>query len=206
LPKVIGVDLAVPGKGRTGLAVVDTRDMAIIELRMVREAAGVRRFVKRWAPHIVVVDAPLGLPRYGGFREAERWAMRYLGARLLPLTLRPMRMLAEAAARLRRELPWADIMETHPASSVRIAGASDAAELIACLGVAIPGIGLANKDLVDAAVAAVTGALIAHGEAVLYGSDTALVFPRPGLCRGSGGLVKSTQTGFAEVSSKSPIQ
>ncbi len=185
MPKVVGVDLAVPHRGVTGLAVVEARTRRVVDLALARDLGEVVGFIRRWGPHLVVVDAPLSLPITGGFRAAERWAMKALGARFLPLSLRSMQALAEAGITLRRHLLWLDVFETHPSSAARIAGADSVPGLLRCLGYrtkAVPG-GSARRHVMDALAAAAVGALLSEGLSLLYGGDAALVFPRPGLCR-----------------------
>jgi predicted nuclease with RNAse H fold len=185
MPRVVGVDLAVPGRGVTGLAAVDVdraARMRLVDLAAAGSLEDAAAFAEKWMPQLVVVDAPLGLPRGGrGFRDAEYWAIRVLGARLLPLTLPSMRKLAEAGMQLRCMLDWVDVLETHPASVVRVAGAGSRLGFLACVG--LRGLErLEVRDLVDAAIAAVTGALLHVGGALVYNDDAALVFPSPGLC------------------------
>ncbi len=186
MPTVVGVDLAVPGRGWIGLAAVEARSLVLESAALTREAVYVAEYVMSHVPHMVVIDAPLSLPERGGFRRAERWAMRMLSARLLPLTLASMRLLASTGAELRQRLQWTTVVETHPSSAARLAGAADAEAFLECLGLS-PGLprGMPRskrRHVVDAVVAAAVGALLARGEALLYGDDAVFVFPRPGLC------------------------
>ncbi|MCE4601149.1 MAG: hypothetical protein F7C38_06245 [Desulfurococcales archaeon] len=116
-------------------------------------------------PTLVVIDAPLALP-YKGFRRVERKAIKTLGVRLLPGSLKGMRALT----RLGLSLLWlheesASLpIETHPGST----------RLILDLSLEIP-----KSDTNDAFIAAVTGYCLANSNSiVITGVDGVMVFPR----------------------------
>ncbi len=188
MPKVVGIDLAVPGRGRTGLAAVSVTSsgLKLIDYTCTQRLEDVTAYVNQYCPHIVAIDAPLSLPRGAkGFREAERWAMKTLGARFLPLTFTSMRRLAYTGISLYSHIvPCSVVVETHPSSALRIAGADTTAQFLKCVGLHPLHENL-PRDIVDAIIAAATAALIHRGEALLYGSDAVFIFPLPGLCRRS---------------------
>lgn len=137
--------------------------------------------VVEWAPHLVVIDAPLGRPPRGrGFRRVEREAMR-LGARLLPHGLPGVSALAGRGVKLARRLEaYSIVAETHPRSALRVAGCSSPAALFGLLGVEAPPRG---RHTLDAAVAAAAGALLSLGGALLLpGERWGFILPLPGLC------------------------
>jgi predicted nuclease with RNAse H fold len=188
MPKVVGVDLAVPGKGLSGAVRLDAVSLAVEDYLLTRSLVDIEEFVLESRPHVAVVDAPLRTAPAGqGFRSIERWAARKLGARFLPLTLASMRLLAEAGEELRRRLSWLDLYETHPSSAARIAGAPSVEEFLRCIGVSMSSFASLPRTklrhVLDAAVAAAVGALIRRGAAVLNGAEgDALALPKPGLC------------------------
>ena len=188
MPKVVGVDLAVPGRGKTGLATVSVTSsgLKLIDYDYTYRLDDAATFINHHCPHVVAIDAPLSLP--GGanvFREAERWAMKALGARFLPLTFTSMTRLAYTGISLRRQVaPCSMVAETHPSSAIKIAGAETATHFLECLGLQ-PVPENVPRDVVDAIIAAATAALIHRGGALLYGSDAVFIFPLPGLCRRS---------------------
>lgn len=180
-----GVDLAASPRGWTGLAVLRLRRGGAELLLCTRLRGGwerAARLLLGTGAAVAVVDAPLSLPRRGGFRAAERLAMR-LGARLLPLTLDSMRRLAAEAAMLRTAISRVmDVFETHPGSVTRVSGcparlyaARYGVDLSACRG----------RDEEDALLAALVGAGLAMGESIILADEegTAMLMPRPGLCR-----------------------
>ncbi len=189
---VLGIDLAASPRRRSGVALLALH-RGRAELRLCSSIPGgwreASRLAHRLAAALAVVDAPMSLPRRGGFRAAERLAIR-LGARLLPLTLESMRALASEAAMLRRSLEaFMDVYETHPASIPRVSGCP------APLYAARYGVDPApcrGRDERDALLAALVGAGLAAGEAIILADDegTALLLPKPGLC-GRGAVMGS---------------
>lgn len=108
---VIGIDLAGSPKRRTGLCVLSGKGRLRTEILWDDDSIVDR--VVSLAPRLVLIDAPLSLPRgrktiddRGGphFRQCDR-ELRALGIRFFPVTLGPMRMLTTrglaVAARLR---------------------------------------------------------------------------------------------------------
>jgi uncharacterized protein len=106
---VVGIDLAGVPHRDTGCCTYRTpRDL---EVSVLHTDAELDEAVRAASPSLVVVDAPLSLPRgrrsleeNNGvhFRECDR-VLRRLGIRFFPLTLGPMRVLTARGVRLARK-------------------------------------------------------------------------------------------------------
>jgi predicted nuclease with RNAse H fold len=106
---VVGLDLAGVPHRDTGCCVYRTpRDL---EVRILHTDAELDHAVRAASPALVVVDAPLSLPRGRAsleentgvhFRECDR-ELRRLGIRFFPLTLGPMRVLTARGMRVARK-------------------------------------------------------------------------------------------------------
>ncbi len=173
---IAGVDLAACKNRPTGLAVVHC---GIGGCRLTRLLSGrlsdedIVRIISGEHAEIAVFDAPLSLPESGGFRRVERKFMR-IGGKLLPLTMRSMRLLAERAMRLAERLRsiGVEVYETHPRSVLRICSASSPAEIAERLGVEGVKLRLARMDRheADALTAALVGVCI-YKACVTYVKD-----------------------------------
>ncbi|RUM46955.1 MAG: DUF429 domain-containing protein [Hyperthermus sp.] len=183
--RLAGIDLSASSKHRTGIAVVEGRRGAWRVVHLSEEAYSdhdIKELILGFNPAVTAVDAPLTKPSRGGFRDVEAMVLR-LGARLLPLTLKPMVMLAERGVRVRELLsPYTIVVETHPSSVLRVAGCS--------IRVLSGLLGLRNvreplgRDERDALVAALVAVGFAEGVAVSVGGrDGWFALLRPGICR-----------------------
>src|SRR5690242_3127540 len=103
---VVGIDLAGSPKRPTGLCVLHGLSA---ETQVVFSNDEILDFVRDAQPALVPIDAPLSLPngrltihdRAGEhLRECDRALLRY-GIRFFPVTLGPMRMLAERGLALK---------------------------------------------------------------------------------------------------------
>ncbi len=132
---------------------------------------------------LVVIDAPLSLPREGAFRDFERIVLSR-GYRLLPIKKGPMRELAAMGSRLRIRLESRGIrvLETHP-SSVLKALRTTRYHLISLLSKVgfTPGPPVSRDDE-DALICLLVGILYLGGEVELFeGEEGSIVLPKPGL-------------------------
>ncbi|MCI4335386.1 MAG: DUF429 domain-containing protein, partial [Thermoplasmata archaeon] len=127
---MLGIDLAgAPGRS-TGVCIYrGAKELTTLVLHTDEE---LHRLVRSTQPALVVVDAPLSLPRGRDslqerngvhFRACDR-ELRRLGIRFFPLTLGPMRMLTERGMRLARE--WREeglrVVEGYPGGSQDLLG------------------------------------------------------------------------------------
>lgn len=183
MPSFVGIDLAASPKGVTGLAVVRGRS---ISTKSVHTDEEILNFVVTASPEVVALDSPLSLGK-GPFRDFELAAMSK-GFRLLPLTMRSMRLLAIRGMRIAHTLSSLGIkvIETHPASAVKSSGCADVRDVIRSLDLeALPG-SMSNRHEVDAAVAALVA--MCYSAQTYYsfkGLEGELVLLPEGLCKGT---------------------
>lgn len=191
--RVIGVDLSAVETRPTGLVVLESTNLYewyCVETSLAYTSIfGLAKKIAGFTPHLVVVDAPLSRPPVGvGFRPAELEVIR-LGGRLLPLTLHTMLLLLERALALRKHVEvFAEILETHPSSLLRISGCSinELLEAIMlhddsnCVDMA-----LNKRDTRDALLASIAGVGLSKGLSILIGDyyGTRFVVLKPQLCR-----------------------
>ncbi|MCI4363351.1 MAG: DUF429 domain-containing protein [Thermoplasmata archaeon] len=127
---VVGIDLAGVPHRDTGCCVYRAPDS--LEASVLHSDRELDGLLEATAPALVVVDAPLSLPRgrksleeRNGihFRECDR-ELRRLGIRFFPLTLGPMRILTRRGIRLARR--WRKrgltVVEGYPGGSQDLLG------------------------------------------------------------------------------------
>jgi predicted nuclease with RNAse H fold len=135
---IAGVDLAARNDRPTGVAVAVCNRDCMLRTVISRPLTDdeILQLLERHGVRIAVIDAPLQLPRSGGYRAVERKFMS-IGARLLPLTLKSMRMLALRGMRLANMLRsrGVEVYETHPRSVLLICRLEDAVALAERVGV-----------------------------------------------------------------------
>jgi uncharacterized protein len=107
---VVGLDLAGSPRRDTGCCVLS--GPRSVRASVLKDDEAIVRAVRAVRPELVIIDAPLSLPRgrrtiedRSGphFRECDR-ELRRLGVPFFPLTLGPMRMLTVRGMRLARRL------------------------------------------------------------------------------------------------------
>jgi predicted nuclease with RNAse H fold len=107
---------------------------------------------------VVAIDAPIA--REARMRELDREAIRR-GYRVLPPSMRGMRMLTQRAWKISLELIniGVEVIETHPRSAIKSSGTQSLEELLSIYGIEISpeikGRILRRKDIEDAIVASV---------------------------------------------------
>ncbi len=130
--KILGIDLAGKPQNPTGICFLDNNKL---NFSTVFEDNEILNFSSDFNPSLIVIDAPLSLPKGrcclsnecgcseigGHFRKAEL-EMRQFG-RTLPLTFRGMRMLTERGIKLADELKKNyKVLESHPRTIQKILG------------------------------------------------------------------------------------
>ncbi len=127
---VVGLDLAGSPGRRTGACVF--RSPASLETWVLFTDREILGLIDRAHPRLVVVDAPLSLPRGRSrlsdrsgphLRECDR-ALQRLGIRFFPLTLGPMRTLTARGMRLARAIAarGVEVVEGYPGGSQDLLG------------------------------------------------------------------------------------
>jgi len=165
--KVSGLDLSAESYNCSGYAVIDPWEKRLTKLECLYSDEQIVSTVLSDSVFLVSVDAPLiEVPR---FREVDRVAIGR-GFRVMPPTFKHMRKLTERAWKLYRELLVAgvQVIETHPRSSLKSSGASDAVGLASTVGIDLGQLSskLAKKDLADALVAAIVALCYLRGDCI----------------------------------------
>lgn len=178
--KVLGLDLAGIDTNPSGFALLSNRrfrtgliysDDEIIEL------------CAKNRPEVVAIDAPLSLPKSGSLRKADALLIGR-GYRVLPPTLGGMRALTERGIRLADRLRTKafGVIEIHPRTSGKILfGTQERRDWLFELkqqGWSIDA--RISEHEVDAAIAALTGALKLWGKTEEVGTPTEgiIIIPR----------------------------
>lgn len=129
---------------------------------------------------IVVIDAPLSLPRIGGFRDFERELISR-GYRLLPASISSMRDLAMLGIELKRKLEGmgSTVLETHPSSVIKVLKVSSEDIVLTLSRFGFHPKDPRSKDDVDALICLLVGMLYQRGEVEFFrGEEGFIVLPR----------------------------
>jgi len=127
--KILGIDLAAKGKNPSGICILNKDGFKFDTIYSNKE---IYELVSAESPSLIVIDAPLFLPKGrcclekdcecavgGHFRKAERDIRQY--GNVLPLTFRGMKMLTfrgvELADKLKKKY---NVIESHPRTSQKI--------------------------------------------------------------------------------------
>lgn len=119
MTKLVGIDLASTGKNPTGLAKLEDH---IVKLALIHTDDEIASKTIEFKPSIIAMDAPLGLPKKGTIRKADRELLK-MGLRVFPpLGLESMKRLTQRGIELRLlfESRGLKVIETHPKSAQRI--------------------------------------------------------------------------------------
>lgn len=195
--RVVGLDLAGSPKRDTGACVMEgPRRLNASVLHSDRE---ILAFLEEARPQLVVIDAPLSLPRgrrtiedRSGphLRECDRELLRRR-IPFFPLTLGPMRMLTVRGMRLSRALARRDVpsVEGYPGGAQDILGLPRKRAGTAALQHRLRGEGLAGDldrralthDELDAVTIAWVGWQFTKGSGVLIGdpNEGLMLLPEP---------------------------
>lgn len=124
--KVVGIDLAGSDKNETGFCVTNGKEAFSFTVFKDWE---IIRLVDFFSPNVVVIDAPLSLPRGRKsldvdngkhFRECDL-QLRKMGIKFLPITLRGMRSLTKRGMRLSNIMGKKfKVIESYPRAAIEI--------------------------------------------------------------------------------------
>ena len=194
---VVGLDLAGSPNRATGCCIL--RGPRSAKVSVLGDDRSIEAAVVDADPDLVVIDAPLSLPRgrrtiqdRSGphFRECDR-ALRRLGIRFFPLTLGPMRMLTVRGMRLRARLESLGlrVVEGYPGGAQDLLGIPRKQAGVRRLQNRLLRLGLGGEverrpmshDELDAVTLAWVGHLYRSGRAMLVGdpSEGLMLLPRP---------------------------
>ncbi len=147
----------------------------------------------RMAPHelleggleaeLIVIDAPLSLPKEGAFRDFEREVLSR-GYKLLPVKKGPMKDLAIMGSRLKLKLESKGIkvVETHPSSALKALGTTRHHVVSFLSRVGFAPRPPTSEDDEDALICLLVGILYLRGEVEIFeGEEGSMVLPKPGL-------------------------
>jgi len=127
--KILGIDLAGREENPTGICILNNQKIVFKSLYTNTE---IFEEIKSIKPNLIVIDAPLSLPKgrcclekdcecalKGHFRQSEREIRIY--GRVLPLTFKGMKILALRGIGLAARLQGTyDVLETHPRTTQKI--------------------------------------------------------------------------------------
>jgi predicted nuclease with RNAse H fold len=194
---VLGLDLAGSPQRSTGCCVLTGPSMARCAVAHGDEE--IRSVVRSAHPELIVIDAPLSLPRGRAtiedrsgphLRECDRELLRRR-IRFFPLTLGPMRMLTVRGMRLAEGFRRAgfEVVEGYPGASQDLLGIPRKQRSLAGVRRGLRSLGLRgdldrtslSHDELDAATIAWVGRQHLFGRSLLIGDPTEglMVLPRP---------------------------
>ncbi len=164
----VGIDLAVR-KGRCcGIAIeFDGRCEAFCAYSWSETVSVLAKLLTQCSRCVVAIDAPLTLPSQDrAFREVDRKVIEK-GFRLLPLSFRGMKLLAQRAIELRKLLEnmGCVVVETHPRSALMSSGCLSVEDLTSSIGIACRREACAAyvKDVKDSIVALAVAICVDRG-------------------------------------------
>ncbi|MCW4047722.1 MAG: DUF429 domain-containing protein [Candidatus Bathyarchaeota archaeon] len=189
---VVGLDLAGVEKRPTGLCILN--GMAA-ETLLVYTDQEILRAIEAAKPRVVAIDAPLSLPSGRKsieeranvhLRECDRELLRR-GIKFFPITLGPMRKLADRGIRLRKTLEnrHFTVIEVYPGGAQDILGIPRKQRGLDKLreGLEKAGVKGLNSQMsdheLDAVTCALVGKLFLEGKSVIYGTPSqAIIMPK----------------------------
>ena len=121
--RILGIDLAGKDENETGICILDGDKFSLSTIHNDNE---ILKLADTLEPSLIVIDAPLSLPKGrcclekecdcavgGHFRQAERDVRRY--GSVLPLTFKGMKMLTLRGIKISSLLKQKfDVIESHP--------------------------------------------------------------------------------------------
>jgi len=160
--QIVGIDLAAAPENPTGWALLKRK---AVSARHVYRDDEILTYVKKHAPILVAIDAPLSLPKGKSMRKADR-DMHRMGYPVLPPLFPAMKKLTLRAATIAQHIQKLgfQVIEIHPASTRKALQmpAKDWAAIQAILvQVGLKG-DLINRALTPHELDATTAALTAH--------------------------------------------
>jgi len=199
--RVVGLDLAGSPNRRTGFCLLT--DGRVTRTRVLGDDSEIVSVVGTADPKVVVIDAPLSLPRGRRsldlpgpphFRACDL-ELRRRGIRFFPLTLGPMRILTARGIVIKHALEarGLTVLEGYPGGTQDIAGWPRKSKGADRLQRALTRFGFTGDvadrtlthDELDAICCAWAGDLLLRGEAILIGdpSEGTMVLPGPSVLR-----------------------
>ncbi|MEN2975095.1 MAG: DUF429 domain-containing protein [Candidatus Caldarchaeales archaeon] len=181
----VGIDLAGSPKRRTGLCRM-SEDLHC-ETYIKKNDEDILNFTLLSKPEIVAVDAPLSLPSGNrGLRICDKKLLE-MGIRILPPTLRGMRMLTERAILLKKKLEeyGYQVIEVYPAAAQDILGIPRKSKDLKLLRESLIGIGVRGLMLdecrheIDAVTCALTGIAYLRGKYIAVGDPSECIVILP---------------------------
>lgn len=193
---VAGIDLAGSEQRSTGVALMDRGRH--VESSVVKSDTELWDWISSHSPRLLVVDAPLSLPRGRlsleirsavHFRQCDR-ELRRLGIPFFPITLGPMRMLTARGIRLRERLVASgyDVYEGYPGGAQDLWGIARKQRGVEKLRRALRRRGCSGTverraithDELDAVTLALVGLELLDGQALIIGDpdEGTIVLPR----------------------------
>jgi uncharacterized protein len=132
--RILGIDLAGKDENETGICILDGDKFILSTIHYDTE---ILKLADKLEPSLIVIDAPLSLPKGrcclekecicavgGHFRQAERDIRRY--GRVLPLTFKGMKMLTLRGIKISLLLKQKfDVIESHPRTTQKLLGYND---------------------------------------------------------------------------------
>lgn len=194
MPSCVGIDLAGVETRSTGLAHLHQTN-ASVGIAVGHSDQEIFEFVEHARPKLIVIDAPLSLPRGREslekrsdihFRECDRELTRRR-IRFFPITLGPMRKLTSRGIALANRLRTAGypVFEGYPGAAQDILGIPRKGESVEALGEGLRGLGLefrkdATHDELDAITCAYVGLmhLENHSELIGDADEGQILLPR----------------------------
>lgn len=187
---IIGIDLAAKEKNPTGICILNNEGFTFYT---VFTNPDIYELVCSASPSLIVIDAPLSLPKGrccldkdckcsvgGHFRLAEKEIRRY--GRVLPLTFKGMKMLTlrgiDISSKLKKDFT---VIESHPRTSLKILGYNEPMELLKQYDVRID----QNEHELDAGILAITGYLHTNKCSIELGDkeEGTIIIPKPSSCQ-----------------------
>jgi predicted nuclease with RNAse H fold len=188
--RILGIDLAGKEENPSGICIFEEY---IIELSTVYNDNNILKIINEFDPSLIVVDAPLSLPKGrcclekdckcaigGHFRQAEKDIRQY--GPVLPLTFKGMKMLTfrgiKLASILKKDY---EVLESHPRTNQKILRFNDAEAGLKKYFRISPN---ATKHELDAGILALTGYLFLQDCCIELGdhNEGVIIIPKDVKC------------------------
>lgn len=183
--KILGIDLAGSEKRKTGICILDSKLQA--KAFCVFKDEEILKIVEKEKPHLIAIDAPLGLPQGRKslkrefkihFRECDK-ALLKLKIKFFPLTLGPMRKLTERGIKLKKILEKKyKVIEVYPGATQDILKIPRKSQGLKKLHNGLKKLKIKglkrrfNADELDAITSAFTGYCYLKGKTISLGKKT----------------------------------
>ncbi len=189
--KILGIDLSAKDGKSTGFCLIMGNE--ILALGEFKTFSALKEYIRIVHPSIVSIDAPLNMPKTGGFRDCDLLLKRH-GMSPLPPTMPSMRMLVKRAIELTRFLENIGVkyIETYPAGAIVILGFKRKPrsnherlrvfrEILRMFGLKTRyAFRKMSKDEFDAFICGVAGYGYVHGKYVIFsGKECSIILPKP---------------------------